>query len=174
MIRNRRGVLYAGAAFTVIIGMFALRNDFTNNWVQWFDAKTPFRQDLEFVEANLSGINAIEFSLPAGEPGGVAKPEYLQALDNFAVWVRQQPDVSHASTLADILKQQEQAKAEGAARSKSIGESAASGAATGVVGEGASSGLTPGADPEDEDDETPSPQVQEALWILADLVTLSR
>ncbi len=105
VIRNRRRVLYAGAAFTVIIGMFALRNDFTNNWVQWFDAKTPFRQDLEFVEEHLSGINAIEFSLPAGEAGGVAKPEYLQALDDFAVWARQQPNVSHASTLADILKQ---------------------------------------------------------------------
>jgi carboxyl-terminal processing protease len=77
--------------------------------------------------------------------------------------------------LADILKQQqEQAKAEGAARTKGIGESPGGGAATGVVGEGASAGLTPGADPESEDDETPSPQVKEALWILADLVTLSR
>jgi carboxyl-terminal processing protease len=76
--------------------------------------------------------------------------------------------------LADILKQQqEQAKAdaEGAARSAVR----PSGGAAGVVGEGASAaGIAPETGPEGEDDEMKSPQVQEALWILADLVTLSR
>jgi carboxyl-terminal processing protease len=75
--------------------------------------------------------------------------------------------------LSEILKQQEQAKAEGAA--KTVGESAASQGATGVIGEGASAGgIAPGAEPPDPDDETRSPQVDEALMILADLITLSQ
>jgi carboxyl-terminal processing protease len=76
--------------------------------------------------------------------------------------------------LAEILKQQqEQAKTESGANA--AGGSAATRGATGVVGEGASAaGIAPGGDVENPDDETPSPQVEEALWILADLVTLSR
>jgi hypothetical protein len=75
--------------------------------------------------------------------------------------------------LSEILKQQEQAKAEGAA--ETVSGSAASGSAVGVVGEGASSGaVAPGAELADPDDEARSPQVDEALWILADLITLAR
>jgi carboxyl-terminal processing protease len=75
--------------------------------------------------------------------------------------------------LSEILKQQQEAKAEGAATP--VGEGAAKGSAAGVVGEGASAaGLTPTPDAADPDDETRSPQYQEALLILTDLVTLSR
>jgi carboxyl-terminal processing protease len=74
--------------------------------------------------------------------------------------------------LSEILKQQEQAKAEGGSKAAGEGGGAAR-SATGVVGEGASV-IPPGVEAEDPDDETPSPQVEEALWILADLVTLSR
>jgi carboxyl-terminal processing protease len=75
--------------------------------------------------------------------------------------------------LSEILKQQEQARAEGAA--KSVGEGGASRSAVGVVGEGASAGgIAPDAEPESEDEEARSPQVDEALMILADLITLSQ
>ncbi len=77
--------------------------------------------------------------------------------------------------LSEILKQQQEAKAGAAATP--IGESATQPGATGVVGEGASAGnLTPDADADSvgPDDESQSPQFQEALLILTDLVTLSR
>ena len=75
--------------------------------------------------------------------------------------------------LSEILKQQQEAKAEGAATP--VGEGASKGSAAGVVGEGASAaGLTPDTDAGGPDDETRSPQFQEALLILTDLVTLAR
>ena len=75
--------------------------------------------------------------------------------------------------LSEILKQQQEAKAEGAATS--VGEGATKPGASGVVGEGASAAsLTPDTDASGPDDETRSPQFQEALLILTDLVTLSR
>jgi carboxyl-terminal processing protease len=74
--------------------------------------------------------------------------------------------------LSDILKQQEQARAEGAA--KAVGEGTASRSATGVIGEGATAaGIPPEAEVEDPDEESRSPQVEEALLILADLITLA-
>ena len=75
--------------------------------------------------------------------------------------------------LSEILKQQEQAKAEGAATA--VGEAAPKTSSTGVVGEGASAaGLTPEANADGPDDENRSPQFQEALLVLTDLITLSR
>jgi len=75
--------------------------------------------------------------------------------------------------LAEILKQQQEAKAEGAMTP--VGDGASKSNAAGVVGEGASAaGLTPETESGDPDDENHSPQFQEALAILTDLVTLSR
>jgi carboxyl-terminal processing protease len=71
--------------------------------------------------------------------------------------------------LSDILKQQQEAKA-----ASSVGEGAGKGRPSGVVGEGAAAAsLTPDTDLDGPDDETRSPQYQEALLVLADLVTLS-
>ena len=75
--------------------------------------------------------------------------------------------------LSEILKQQQEAKAEGAV--SPVGDGASKSGAAGVVGEGASAaGLTPESDALDPDAENDSPQFQEALAILTDLVTLSR
>jgi uncharacterized protein len=105
IIRRQRRVL----AISVLIGLgltaLVPLNEFKNNWVNWFSESTTFRQDLEFVTENLSGINAFEFSIPAAGPSGVSDPEYLAALDNFAKWVRTQPHVNHVDTLADTIKQ---------------------------------------------------------------------
>jgi carboxyl-terminal processing protease len=74
--------------------------------------------------------------------------------------------------LSEILKQQQEAKT--AEDAKPVGESAATDGPTGVVGEGASAaGLAPAPDVDDPDLETPSPQFQEALLILGDLVALT-
>jgi len=95
-----------GATMVIALGLsLALpRLDFRNNWVNWFDNRTEFRQDLIYVEENLTGSNAIEFSLPASGPGGITDPEYLNTLAEFSDWVRSQPEVHQVNTLADIVK----------------------------------------------------------------------
>ena len=50
------------------------------------DVHYEFRQDSDFAMAELSGLYQINFSLSAGESGGVANPEYLSELDAFANW----------------------------------------------------------------------------------------
>ena len=98
-----------------------------------------------------------------------ANPEFIELREKIA----EAKANNGVVRLSEILKQQQEAKAEGAATP--VGEGAAKGSAAGVVGEGASAaGLTPSADTADPDDETRSPQFQEALLILTDLVTLSR
>ena len=42
--------------------------------------------------------------MPAEGPGGVSEPEYLQNLQRFADWMREQPNVTHVYSLSDIMK----------------------------------------------------------------------
>ncbi|PCJ57354.1 MAG: RND transporter [Candidatus Hydrogenedentota bacterium] len=104
IIRYQKPVLVVSVLIGLGLTAFVPRNEFKNNWVNWFHEDTTFRQDLEFVTENLSGINAFEFSVPASGTSGVSDPEYLAALDAFAQWVRTQPYVDHVDTLADIIK----------------------------------------------------------------------
>ncbi|MCH7908546.1 MAG: MMPL family transporter [Candidatus Hydrogenedentes bacterium] len=104
VILRRRPLLWGFIAATVLFGVFAMRNEFRNDWINWFDESTEFRQDIAFMREHLSGVNAIEFSIPSGEPSGIANPEYLTRLDAFAGWLRAQPEVDQVSTLTDIIK----------------------------------------------------------------------
>lgn len=105
VIQRRRPILAIAAIATVgcSLGLYGI--EFRNDWLNWFSPSTPFRQDAEFVSDNLSGINALEFSIPAKGPGGISDPEYLDHLDRFAVWTRELPRVDHVHTLADRMKQ---------------------------------------------------------------------
>ena len=104
VIARRRPLLIGSVIVAILLAAQIPRNSFTNEWLSWFDEETQFRKDAQFVTDNLSGINAIEFSLAAAQPGGITNPDYLRRLDAFAKWVRQQDHVYHASTLADVVK----------------------------------------------------------------------
>lgn len=104
VIRRRRLLLWGPALAALAFAACIPLNDFKNNWVLWFDESTPFRQDLAFLSENLSGMNAIEYSVPAAGPGGISDPEYLRHLDAYARWWRKQPHVDHVSTITDIIR----------------------------------------------------------------------
>ena len=63
-----------------------------------------FRQDADYAEENLTGMNNFEFSIPTSESGGISEPEYLETLEQFATWYRTQNDVSQVNSIADIMK----------------------------------------------------------------------
>lgn len=72
--------------------------------VRYFDERFAFRTDTDFMQANLTGINALQFALPAGEANAIAEPAYLRSIAAFADWYRAQPEVRHVTVLSDTLK----------------------------------------------------------------------
>ena len=42
--------------------------------------------------------------MPAGEPGGISNPEFLEKLDAYTEWLRAQPNVTHVYSITDIMK----------------------------------------------------------------------
>jgi uncharacterized protein len=74
-----------------------------DSWTKYFDDSTEFRQDTD-AAMNFFGMYQIEYSVPATEPGGVSEPDYLQDLQRFSVFLRQQPEVKHVYSLSDIMR----------------------------------------------------------------------
>jgi uncharacterized protein len=94
--------LCAGASLLLIIQIpkIQLNDDF----IRYFDERITFRSDSEFAIKNLNGIYLVEYSLGAGEEGGVSEPVYLSGLEKFSQWLREQPEVRHVFSYADIIK----------------------------------------------------------------------
>ncbi|MBT3365640.1 MAG: MMPL family transporter [Nitrospina sp.] len=102
---QRRNILFWGM-LTVIVLLSAQipRIVVDERFNEYFDTRYQFRVDNDYVIKNLSGFESIEYSLNAGESGGISNPEYLTKVDEFAQWYRKQPHVMYVSTLTDTLK----------------------------------------------------------------------
>lgn len=104
VIGNRRKILVGMTA--VLIGFASLLPQFTFNdrFVEYFDERMEFRVASDWASDNLTGIYQISYSLYSGDTGGISDPEYLERLEAFANWFREQPEVVHVGTFSDVIK----------------------------------------------------------------------
>jgi hypothetical protein len=104
VINKQRFLLSTGSIIIVIllIGISQIKLDDT--WTTYFSEQFEIRSHSDFLEDNLTGLNAIEYSVPAGEENGINNPEYLANLDKFANWYRAQEGVNHVSVVSDTIK----------------------------------------------------------------------
>lgn len=102
---RRRSFLFWGMCTLILILLTGLpRNDLNDVFVHYFDETVDFRVDSDFSTDNLTGIYNIEYSLDSGEPGGISNPGYLNDVEAFSNWFRQQPEILHVTTYSDITK----------------------------------------------------------------------
>jgi predicted RND superfamily exporter protein len=77
---------------------------FDDKFVDYFDSRIDFRTASDFAADNLSGIYQINYSMTSADSGGVQDPEYLNDLEAFANWYREQPEVVHVASFTDVIK----------------------------------------------------------------------
>jgi predicted RND superfamily exporter protein len=103
VISNHRR-LFAGVGVAALaLIAFIPTIDFNDQWVEYFDERIEFRTDSDAAQ-DFFGLYPIEYSVPADGPGGVSEPEYLENLERFAGFLREQPNVTHVYSLSDIMK----------------------------------------------------------------------
>ena len=100
-----RNYLFWGMGIIVLtLVSFLPRNELNDEFIKYFDETVDFRTDTEFATENITGIYTIDYSLSQGESGGINEPQFLQDVERFAQWFRQQPNVLHVNSLTDIMK----------------------------------------------------------------------
>ena len=104
VIEQRNRLLWGMAVVIVLLIAFIPLNELNDEFLKYFDETVPFRVASDFANENLTGIYIIEYSLGAGEPGGISNPAFLQKVEEFAQWYRRQPKVLHVNTITDIMK----------------------------------------------------------------------
>lgn len=104
VVRNSKPVLWGSAAAIVLVSLLSLRNEMDDQFVEYFTENVEFRTDTDFISDNLTGIYNLEFSLGAGESGGINNPEYLQKIDEFENWLYEQPEVVHVNAFSEIAR----------------------------------------------------------------------
>ena len=100
-----RNTLLWGTGFVLVLLIAQLpRNDINDNPIQFFNESMEFRRDANFTIENLTGLYRIHYSLAAESSGGISEPAYLEQLDAWASWWREQPGVVHVSSLSDTMR----------------------------------------------------------------------
>ena len=104
VVARRNFLIWFVALLSIGLVLGIPRIELTDNWTRYFDERYEFRRDTDFVIDNLTGMETIEYSLRAGREGGITDPDYLRAVDAFAEWYREQPEVAHVQAFPDIMR----------------------------------------------------------------------
>ncbi len=104
IIPHNKKLLWASSLAVVVISVFTLKNELNDDFINYFDQSIQFRQDTDYISENLTGIYTIEYSLGAGESGGISNPEYLQHLQRFERWFEEQADVVHVNSFTEVAR----------------------------------------------------------------------
>lgn len=104
VIDHQRRLLWVSSFLIIGISTLSFQNELGDEFVKYFDTKIQFRQDTDFISNELTGIYNVEFSIPAGEAEGINNGIYLENLENFTQWLRQQPEVVHVRSYSEVVK----------------------------------------------------------------------
>jgi len=104
VVKQRKLLMWSMLTIAVVLILFIPRNELNDVFVHYFDETIDFRVDSDYANDNLNGSYVIDYSLESEKSGGINEVEFLQEVEAFANWYRQQPDVKHVNTITDIMK----------------------------------------------------------------------
>ena len=104
VINHEKTLLFLGIPLVLGLTLFIAKNEIDDQYINYFSDEIEFRRDTDFAVNNLTGMYYIDYHLKAGEEGGISNPKYLQEVEAFANWFRQQPGVLHVFSIADVIK----------------------------------------------------------------------
>ncbi len=104
VVARRTGLLWAFVILFAVSAVGVSRIEFNDNNIKLLEKTNELRQAADFINDNFSGLDAFEYSLDSGREGGVTDIEYLAQVEAFAHWLRAQPEVSHVTSIVDVMK----------------------------------------------------------------------
>ena len=104
VIESSRALLMLVLDISVLL-MFCIPGMKLNDDIsEYFDESLPIYESIQFARHHTNGVQYILYSLDSGKSDGIYQPEFLHSVDEFANWLRSQPDVSGVSSYVDTLK----------------------------------------------------------------------
>ncbi len=106
-VAAQRGALMPTLVAVVIAVTVAgvTRISLNDDFIEYFDSSFEFRRAAEFAEQHLGGPNYIDVEIRSGVPEGIYDPAYLTVVAAATEWLRNQPLVANAVSVADIVEE---------------------------------------------------------------------
>ncbi len=104
VVRHSRVLFWLAGVVIIVLSAGMSRITLDDNFLHYFGDRFEVRQHTDFIEQRLTGMNMIEYSLPAGSEGGVSDPEYLANVEKFSNWLREQPKVTNVGAISQVMK----------------------------------------------------------------------
>ena len=99
-----KSVLTVSVIISVAILSLIPLNEINDDFVKYFDESVQYRQDTDWISTNLTGVNQVQFSLPACESNGVSDPAFIEKVSDFTAWAHNEPVVTHVQSISDTFK----------------------------------------------------------------------
>lgn len=104
VIDHRKPVFVVSLVVFGGLAALSVKNQFNDVWIDYFDETYEVRTATDFMVHEITGHHRLQFAFPSGEANGIMTPAYMQGLDRFAGWARQQPGVEYVSSFSDTIK----------------------------------------------------------------------
>ena len=98
--------IYLATFVIVTVSLIALipNNELDDSFLDFFEDELIPKQNINFVAERLSGPTVIYVSVAAKGDGGVADPEYLRVLEQYAEYEKNQHKVRNVLSIVDMMK----------------------------------------------------------------------
>ncbi|MFT7459761.1 MAG: putative RND superfamily exporter protein [Planctomycetota bacterium] len=104
VVANYKPLFWGMLGLICVLILLIPMNKLDDVFVDYFHESIKFRSDTDHVSDNLSGIATLEYTLEANSPGGINDPMFLQEVETFSNWFREQAETVHVNSVTDIFK----------------------------------------------------------------------
>lgn len=104
VVHYREKLFWVTGAAILLLALGISKIDLDDNFLKYFDSSVGIRVTSDFTEANLNGLQKLQYSVRAPDEGGISDPEYLTKLEAFGRWFKSQPKVTHVAAVTEVFK----------------------------------------------------------------------
>ncbi|MDQ7050904.1 MAG: MMPL family transporter [Enterobacterales bacterium] len=104
VITKRKKLLIFSSIIMLSFSAFIAKNELNDDFVTYFDKSVPFRAATDFMKDHLAGMSTLEISFDSKISSGINNPKFLRFVDDFVIWLRQQPETDNVNSITDTLK----------------------------------------------------------------------
>lgn len=103
-LSNRRWVLLATAAFTLVCVYFASTIRVNNNIMDYLDRKSEISQQIENLQTDLAGLETFNVMVDGHVEGTFQRVRYVTELHKLQEYLRHNPNFDFTASLADYVR----------------------------------------------------------------------
>ena len=103
---ERRGTPLFWGSIVVIVATLALLplNKVDFDRFSFVDTDSDFHHVMKALSEKIGNDQSLVFSIHSGEYYGITEPAFLNEVDEFSIWLEEQPETSFVTSYTDLLK----------------------------------------------------------------------